>query len=155
MGGIINGIISGVVVIVVAWLARHLWVTKIEPWCEDKVYKDIEIKGQWNITSIEVPERKERITLHRKGRSITGEISCTGGPDDGKLYDFEGSFYNGILTGTYTARNKSALDRGTYTLMLTKNGTEFHGSAAYYDDEASEIMEGKTTWTKASDVHTS
>lgn len=150
MNGIVIGVISGVIVVIFTWLLRTLWIHVVEPWYEDRVYKDAAVEGAWVISSDDCSDRKERIELFRKGHSVWGDIICTGGPDEGSVYAFEGVFRNTILTGTYKAKNPGLLDRGTYTLLLTRNGMEFEGYAALYSDEECKVVSGESVWKKAS-----
>jgi len=44
---IIAGLISGAVVTLFIIIFRSIWIKIIEPWFEDRVYKDAQIEGKW------------------------------------------------------------------------------------------------------------
>jgi hypothetical protein len=142
--GIIAGLLTTLLVVVV----RQLWVTVIEPWYENRVYKDVRIEGVWHGKYGEGEFGEEVVRISRVGHNVTGSITVTNGPDKGQSYVFSGTFSNLILTAAYTAKDTSNLDRGSYCLMLVNNGSNLVGYSSFYEDSKHKIVSGKCTWSR-------
>lgn len=81
-----------------------------------------------------------RAVIHRSGHRIVGEIVEIGGASGVHTYTVCGSFKNLILTGEYENNHSGYIDRGSLSLMLKKNGKEFHGFFASYADIENKIV---------------
>ena len=81
-----------------------------------------------------------RAVIHRSGHRIVGEIVEIGGASGVHTYTVCGSFKNLILTGEYENNHSGYIDRGSLSLMLKKNGQEFHGFFASYADIENKIV---------------
>lgn len=64
MGAIAIGIISGLLATFIVVVIQKLWVSAIEPWYEERIYKDAHIEGVWEGIYPEL-DLKEIITLKR------------------------------------------------------------------------------------------
>lgn len=143
--GIISGLITTFIVIVI----QRLWVGAVEPWYEERIYKDAKLEGVWEGVYPGL-DLKEIITLKRVAHRVDGVVAIVEGPDQGKTYEISGSFKNLILTANYHSVDRRSLDRGTYTLMLKNNGTKLEGHSAFYEDESHEVVSGSCVWTRKS-----
>jgi hypothetical protein len=141
------GIVSGLVVTLIVVVFRGLWIAVIQPWYEERIYRDAKIEGQWKSTYANSDD-EELIELKRKGHRVSGVITVTQGTDHGKAYNLDGTFKNLILTASYSAMSQSSLDRGSYTLMLIHNGQKFKGHCAYYCDEENQILSEECEWER-------
>lgn len=165
---ILIGTIGGIIATVIIYIFKAIYVKIIEPWFENRVYKDSTIEGKWkafysinefqdNIADINNDDSNPNsggnsknetiVNLKRAGHKVFGEII---NGDDGSIYEFSGSFRNRILTCTYRTQNKSSIDCGSLSLHLEGNGTILKGYTSYY--EANEnydgILSSVLTWKK-------
>lgn len=141
------GVVSGLVTTVLVFFLHKIYLHVIQPWIENRVYKDARIEGRWCITYPELKEQvEEQATLNRVAHRITGQITCSKGPDSGKVYNVEGTFRNLLLTLTYTSADPAALDRGAFVLQLNGNGSSFSGRSAYYFNNDHSIVDAACTW---------
>lgn len=137
---IIAGLISGAVVTLFIIIFRSIWIKIIEPWFEDRVYKDAQIEGKWfTLYLTTIDNRQEVASLIRHGHEISGHLICTQGDDKGEKYIVSGSFRNMILPLIYEASDRTRSDRGTMTLMLTNNAERLIGMTANYDTQTDRI----------------
>lgn len=148
--GVTAGIIAGLVTsfIVITW--QQLWINVIQPWYEERIYKDTKIEGRWEIS---YPHHggREFADLKRTGHHVTGVITAIDGPDKGKAYEFDGTFKNLILTGSYSALQQRSLDRGTISVMLKNNGERFEGHSVFYADECHEMRSERCEWIRSAE----
>tara|TARA_R110002110_G_scaffold95455_1_gene246500 strand:- start:52336 stop:52788 length:453 start_codon:yes stop_codon:yes gene_type:complete len=147
MESIVIGIIAGLTTTFIVVVLQKLWTSAIEPWYEERVYKDAKIEGVWEGTYEEI-DLKEIVTLKRKAHSISGTIAIIEGPNQGQTFELTGTFKNLILTATYSAEDRESLDRGSYTLMLRQNGKAMEGHSSFYEDDKNEIVTGPCTWRR-------
>lgn len=150
MDELVIGVVSGLVTTALVFFARRVYLAAIVPWIEDRVYKDARIEGRWCITYPEMDEVEEHVTLERAAHKVTGQINCSRGPDAGKIYSVEGTFRNLLLTLTYTASDRGALDRGAFVLQLNGNGALFTGRSSYYHDDQHRIVGASCEWRRVS-----
>jgi|SRR5688500_7716113 len=144
------GVISGLVATFLVFVFHRVYLSIIRPWIEDRVYKDARIEGRWCIKypSIKSEEVEEYATIRRVAHRITGQITCTKGPDSGKIYNVEGSFRNLLLTLTYTSADPAALDRGAFVLQLNDNGSNLSGRSSYYFNGSHSVVDAECVWRR-------
>ena len=128
------GLLSAFLATSVMLLIRHLWTSILEPWYEDRIYKDALIEGRWTgIGTFEHDEEEELLwILNRRGHAVSGTILCLTGPDQGRSYVFSGEFRNMVLTATYETADRACVDRGTVNMMLLNDGQTLLGHCSYY-----------------------
>ena len=149
---IIAGLVSGGVVSFLVLVVSKLWKGVIEPWFEERVYKDLHIEGKWYSLYVETGDlRQDTINIKRHGHVITGNMTCKTGQDDGEEYSLSGSFRNMLLPLTYEASDKSKSDRGTITLKSTFNGQRLRGEIAMYETRRDRIETTKVIWFRNKD----
>lgn len=147
--GVIAGIMSGIVVTALVAAFCTFWKRIAEPYYEELIYHDARIEGRWEIRYPDATtECHETVDLKRKGHAVTGTIAVTAGKDLGKSYSFCGTFKNLNLTGEYSATNRATLDRGTFALRLTNNGSTFTGCSVFYNDDRNEMDSSACHWKK-------
>jgi hypothetical protein len=139
------GVVAGLVATFLALVVRRVWLSVVLPWYEEHVYQDAHFEGLWSATELYSDNTKDEYTLElrRQGHRVDGSLTCISGPDDGAVYELTGSFKNLVLTATYVSRDKSALDRGAWTLKLTANGMKFVGHGTYYSP-SDDVIESST-----------
>lgn len=128
---LILGVVTGVISSLITSAFRSVWRRTLEPWFEERVYKDAQIEGRW-IGGVRYSDQdiSEFIfSLERQSHRITGEMIST---RSGIKYALDGEFRNMILTLTYTSTVPHAVDRGCFTFLLTKNGRVLDGKGAFY-----------------------
>jgi len=143
--GIISGLLTTFIVVVI----QKLWSGAIEPWYEERIYRDAKIEGTWEGLYPEI-DLKEVVTLKRTAHKVEGVVAIVEGPDQGKTYEISGTFKNLILTASYSAVDRRSLDRGSYTLMLKNNGQRFEGFSSFYEDTGSKVDSGACIWVRKS-----
>lgn len=143
--GIISGLLTTFIVIVI----QKIWVSAVEPWYEERIYKDVKLEGVWEC-QYPTLNLKEKITLKSVAHRVNGVVVIVQGPDQGKTYEISGSFKNLILTASYHSVDRKSLDRGTYTLMLKNNGSKLEGYSAFYEDVRHEVVSEYCVWTRKS-----
>ena len=150
---IMVGIISGLTVSFVVMVLGKLWKNVIEPWYEERVYKDLHIEGKWySLYPNTMDFRQETINLKRHGHTVYGTMMCTIGPDDGEEYKLSGSFRNMLLPLTYESTDKKKTDRGSITLRSAFNGDRMVGKIALYETRFDEIETGMVLWFRSKDA---
>lgn len=144
---IVVGLISGLTVSFIVMVLGKLWKGLVEPWFEERVYKDLHIEGKWYSLYVNAVDfRQETISLKRHGHTVTGTMMCTTGEDDGEEYHICGSFRNMLLPLTYEATDKKKTDRGSITLRSTFNGERLVGKIALYETRFDEVETGQVVW---------
>lgn len=149
---IVAGLVSGLTVTIIVLVFGKLWRTVIEPWFEERVYKDTHIEGKWYslyVNSIDL--RQETISISRAGHSVTGKMMCNTGEDDGEEYILKGSFRNLLLPMTYEAADRKKTDRGTVTLKSVHNGERLTGRVAMYNTKRDAISTAVVVWFRNKD----
>ena len=146
------GISAGVAVAVLVYFFQKVWKRILEPWFEERVYRDAKVEGKWEGRLVELCEPTgdylELISLERRAHRITGTITCTGGADIAEEYALEGTFRNLLLSGTYWQKSRRSLDRGSFTLKLTENGERLEGHCAYYNTPNDCVQCSEYSWTR-------
>ena len=141
------GLVSGLVVSFIVLVVGRFWRGIVEPWFEERVYKDLHIEGKWFSLYVETGDyRQETINLKRHGHSISGHMICKTGADDGEEYTLCGSFRNLLLPLTYESTDKEKSDRGTITLKSSHNGQRFVGEVAMYETKSDDIDTCHVIW---------
>ncbi|EHK5111959.1 hypothetical protein I2702_004778 [Vibrio parahaemolyticus] len=144
---LVAGLVSGLIVSFLVLVVGKFWRAVIEPWFEEKVYKDLRIEGKWYSLYVDAADyRQEVVNIKRKGHSIEGIMMCKTGVDEGEEYTISGSFRNMLLPLTYEARDRKKSDRGTVTLMSTHNGERLVGKVALYHTKYDEIETAPVIW---------
>lgn len=134
------GIFSGIVATACWFFFQMLWLDKVVPWHERRIYKDVILAEIWNCTvTLNGVEWDGTLKLCQNAHKISGVGSYTVGGVKGMSYKLQGELRNRILTLTYEASNIHSLDRGTLTLMIQENGTCLRGHMAYYEDVSDSI----------------
>ncbi len=133
----INGVAGGMVATGLTAAINGIWLSKVIPWYEERVYHDARFEGDWAaIETFSDSNQKEAgkfsISLKRKGHHVTAKSTCLDGPDKGKIYLMTGSFKNLILTLNWVPEDTKSLERGTIAAKLVENGRKFIGYGAYY-----------------------
>ena len=142
------GVVSGIVTSMILLLFQRIYLKIIRPWYDERVYKDTEIEGRWKIVYPEIQEQtEETVTLQRSAHQISGTVTVVKGADAGKTYSLVGEFKNSLLTVSYCATDKLALDRGSFVLQLTNNGYGFTGQCSYYHDSHS-VVSRACVWSR-------
>lgn len=149
---IVVGLVSGLVVSFLVLVIGRFWKNIVEPWFEERVYKDLQIEGKWYSLYVDAGDyRQEIVNLTRHGHSISGKMTCKNGADDGEEYTLCGSFRNLVLPLTYESADKTKSDRGTITLMSSHNGQRFLGEVAMYETKSDSIDTATVIWFRDKD----
>lgn len=144
---IVIGLVSGLFVSFIVLVIGRFWRGIVEPWFEERVYKDLHIEGRWYSLYVESADyRQESINIQRQGHAICGKMICKCGPDDGEEYTISGSFRNLLLPLAYESADPQKSDRGTITLMSTNNGQRFVGKVAMYETQRDQIETARVVW---------
>jgi len=145
---LLSGVLSGIIAAFLVFVVAHYWKKIILPWCEERVYKDVKISGEWRTHGNEGGQTfEETAKVYQNAHHIWGEIFYQ---RESHLitYEFEGEFRNLILTARYSVKAQHDLDRGTFTLMLRNNGKMLKGFFAWYVDNENDVVSGKYEWVR-------
>lgn len=146
------GLVSGLFVSFLVLVIGKFWNKVIEPWIEERVYKDLHVEGKWYSLYVESGDyRQEIVNLKRHGHTITGIMVCKIGADDGEEYTLCGSFRNLLLPMTYESSDKNKSDRGTITLKSSHNGQRLNGEVAMYETRSDSICTARVIWFRNKD----
>lgn len=149
---IVIGLVSGLVVSFLVLVIGKFWRGVVEPWFEERVYKDLHLEGKWFSLYVETGDyRQEIINLKRHGHAITGTMICKNGADEGEEYSLCGSFRNLILPMTYESIDKNKSDRGAITLKSSHNGQRLVGEIAMYETKSDSIDTAQVLWFRNKD----
>lgn len=148
MNEFIIGVTSGLVTSLIVFVLQLYYFRVLLPWFEELLYRDLKIEGRWLVEYPEGKEFTEAIELNRQGHRVTGTVTVTGGPDRGRVYAFEGTFKNLILTLSFAGRDGTRLDRGTYTLQAKNNGQHLQGYSTFYQDDDNTIVCMECNWRR-------
>lgn len=149
---IVVGFVSGLVVSFMVLVIGKFWQGIIEPWFEERVYKDLHLEGKWFSLYVEAGDyRQETINLTRHGHAVTGTMTCKNGADEGEEYSLSGSFRNLLLPMTYESKDKHKSDRGTITLKSSNNGQRLVGEIAMYETVSDSIDTAQVIWFRNKD----
>lgn len=134
------GTIAGLVATFFAVVISRLWKSLIEPWYEERVYKDARIEGPWRAkATINGIEREVMWDITQIGHRIRATAVPVSGPNKGKVFRNEGSFRNLILTLSYTRESRETLDRGCLAAKLVQNGTKLLGYIIHYNPRSESL----------------
>jgi hypothetical protein len=149
---IVTGLVSGLVVSFTVLVIGKFWRGVVEPWFEERVYKDLHLEGKWFSLYVETGDyRQEIINLKRHGHAIIGLMTCRNGADEGEEYSLCGSFRNLLLPMTYESTDKNKSDRGTITLKSSHNGQRLIGEIAMYETRSGAIDTAQVIWFRNKD----
>lgn len=125
------GVVGGITTSVMLFVFGVLWNQRIVPWFEERIYKGARIEGDWcgEIEYDDGNREKFGFAILRQSYRVFGTMKNL---EDLREYTIQGEFKNNLLTLVYSSKVDWQIDRGCFTLVLTKNGREMHGHAAYY-----------------------
>lgn len=144
------GVISGLVASLIIFIFQLGYVRIFRPWFEEFLYRDLKIEGRWHVEFTSASDFSEVVELKRQGHRVSGTVTVTQGPDQGRIYIIDGSFKNLILTLSFSGQDETRLDRGTYTLQVHNNGQHLDGYSAFYQDEENKITCLECIWKRQS-----
>lgn len=148
--GVTAGLFAAGILAISSFLVRVVWRTQVEPWWENKLYGDARLDGEW-IAELKAESTNndcETVTVEQVGHNISGKIVCTNGPDEGRRYQFVGTFKNQILTGYYWNIRKTSIDSGSFSLRLENDGNRLKGWSSYYHDTGHQIVSREYEWNR-------
>lgn len=140
-GAIVWGIFTGILSAGLLFTLQAAWQKIFIPWYEERLYQGAKIEGFWrsNTTYQDGGTNEMVYQFHRKGHRIWGDISCIGGIDKGRKWNFRGQFKDLILTLHYESAHPRLLDKGSASLMLTHNGEKLEGHLIYYANKGNQM----------------
>lgn len=135
---LIVDVIVGGVVALLGIFAKWQWPAIKGLFDEENRNQAAQISGSWEATeNFLATNTKNRYVMEiscRSGR-VTGKHVCTDGFDKGKTFDLRGTYKDHILTFTWTPKPRHALESGTVTAKLFRDGMlEGHGLYIEPDD---------------------
>jgi hypothetical protein len=129
------GVSSGVLTAALALVANWQWPL-IQSWFDKEIRRQARlIEGQWETTEVFTASNTQgtyTLEINSKGRRVTGTLRGLTGPDQGTEFDVEGTFKDLILTYVWTKRGPRALESGTTTAKLVRDG-ELEGHGLYIE----------------------
>ena len=149
---LVIGIIGSVIITCLAFVSKVIWGRVVLPWWEDRTYVGEEIEGEW-LGYADTPSGKseQHVVVKRKGYRVWGTIETIAGTPRNMKYNFEGTYKSLLLTATYEVANRERLDRGSFTLMLSRGGKELVGGEAAHLTNDNRVGYFKYEWTRRDD----
>jgi hypothetical protein len=104
------------------------------------------IVGKWNTAFQEGgKDAHEEVTVRQRGSRVRGQIALRS-EDETEIYDFEGTFKNLILTGTYGSTDPEDIERGVFVLSYARG--KLTGQYARPSRESDEMISSPYTWQR-------
>lgn len=129
---------------------RWFWYDGL-PWVIQYLSKSsLVISGKWKTSFKEEGKKYSEIaTLKQRGQKISGTIVLN---EEGEeiIYNFNGTFKDLILSGTYASIDESNFERGTILLRYIKKGKamKFIGQNSFFSkEEKEEVVSSPYEWT--------
>jgi hypothetical protein len=89
----------------------------------------------WTATYPKIPDVVEEVQIRVTGESVSGQIKATQGPDEGRVYAFQGSCRDRMLVGYFETDSEAQRDKGAFALMLNNLGDAYIGRMVYTHDD--------------------
>lgn len=147
---VIAGVVAAVLLGTFNWIVKELWRSRISPWWENMTYSDARVDGDWEtkLTTELDDDYREIVRVEQIGHTVSGTIECVSGVDRGNKYAFQGTIRNTILSAHYWNTDKTALDSGSFSLRLEKNGEHLTGFTSYYFDNDHSLKSRAYHWER-------
>ncbi len=111
----------------------------------------VRIEGTW-ATEINEISYTEKVELTRFGYTVKGTITCISSPnneDNGRKYNFKGTFKDKLLIADYVIDDSGKSDPGCFYLKLVNDGSKFEGYTLLYNHLSDELMSCEYKWNKS------
>lgn len=135
MEKLIYDIAIGLVTALVILAIKHNWSLIVSVFQQDIRRIARLLEQEWTATEVFSDDNTTdefTMKLRCRGRQVSGVMFCTGGPDKGREYELKGFFDSLILTLTWTPKDAVALESGTLTAKLIKDGKALEGHGVFY-----------------------
>jgi hypothetical protein len=135
MEKIIYDIAVGLATALVILACKHYWSLIVSMFQQDIRRVARLLEQSWTGTetfSDDGSTDEFNMKLCCRGRQVSGNMICSGGPDKGREYDLKGSFDSLILSLIWTPKDAVALESGTITAKLVKDGKALEGHGVFY-----------------------
>ncbi len=149
------GVLTGLGTTILIFVIKVLWTSKFEPWFEKRSYQGLNLNGKWislypnwQPTPPNEDLYQEEVSLKQSGNKVEGIFKVVRGGDEGEEYTFSGRFKDLVLTCEYQPVHSKSIDRGTFTLIVNKNGNELIGCCAFYEDTSHTIVSHQYIWRR-------
>jgi hypothetical protein len=144
------GVVSGVAAIWILFLARKT-LGIFASWLSAELTRARSVDGKWKTTFMKNgKDYHETAQLHQLGPWVWGTTFYA---DKGRIYKLKGTLRADILVATYeTTESRSTVDRGAFTLTLTRFGrnTSMKGRYCWTDDDSFEPHADEYHWERES-----
>jgi len=105
------------------------------------------VRGEWDTQFLRRNAAcAERAKVKQFLHKVWGTIDY---PDKGRRYKFHGTLRDNVLTATYdVTKNRSAIDRGAFTIKLNNDGNQMAGKYSWTDDDTSDVYSDDYLWQR-------
>lgn len=153
LGPVWREIVSAVIASIVILIVVTMWKKAIVPWFEERLYRDLNRAGTWDVSGTEGGKRFAEVAkVKQRGHRVWGVLTYRGQSISGEPqiieYLFEGEFRNLILTARQWEKRRHSLERGSFTLMVKRNADFMRGYYAWYLDIQSDVVGGEYEWVR-------
>ena len=136
---------SGVVITLIVVLLKYLLgqlISMIGRWLTPR-----SVEGTWNTKFWKGAETfDEYAKVHQVLHYVWGKIAY---PHKERTYDFRGTLRENVLVAAYEVKGqRSTIDRGAFTLVLTSGGNKMEGTYSWTDDDSRIPQGDKYEWYK-------
>lgn len=129
------GVLAGLLTSLLILAIDHYWSLIVSIFQQDIRRVARLLEQEWTATetfSDDNTTDEYSMKLRCRGREVSGTMFCTNGPDKNREYQLKGSFDSLILTLTWVPKDAVALESGTITAKLVKDGKALEGSGIFY-----------------------
>lgn len=113
----------------------------VKPWFEQLFYEPLSLKRQWKgiLRWEDSGDHEIRVTLNKRGYSVSGRLRFTSGIHKGKEYKLVGRFSHLTLSFIYKPIKKDQISQSSATFILLDETDLLRGCFAYRSKGSTEI----------------
>lgn len=143
---IFMGVLSGVFTAALIWVAMSLFNKIVIPWYQQRVYRGIDISGEWTSNKEYLGKIKvdQSIQISQKGHRIKGVlISRNKIPNRGNdttSFSIDGEVFNNYVYIVYKTTDKRYIGRGSFLLKVKEGGDKLWGGLIAIDRFSAKVM---------------
>lgn len=156
MLNIFISVFAGILTSIIIYFFLKIFENIILPWYQDKVYKGLDIGGEWieihNYENLLIQESK--ITIEQNAHFVKGKILLAKKNNETneivelKHFRFSGEFYNNHLNLTCWNENRKQIGTHNYLIGVDYDGKEMNGFKTYYDIGIRKMRSEEIYWIR-------
>ena len=152
--GVIGGLLSSVIIFIIA----YVWRDRFLPWIEDKTYQGIRVDGNWSIVDKNdekgdsLYSQEETLELEQKASRLFGRLILV--PKDGQTLKTRTLKVEGVVRDRFIIINcvpatRRNLGYQAFLGEISGDGTQIRGQATYYHIEEATVQSIEAVYTRS------